>query len=122
MPAVADGFGSWALAGSAGQRTPTAETISGFSLGVRLCRSGSRHPGAIFKAEFGEAIRQAGLIEGASFLSKEDRQVAVGLAINWGMRLLLAYAVETPRRRRSSKRKDLTWLGGRVGPAIAERT
>lgn len=79
-------------------------------------------PAAIFKAEFGEAIRQAGLIEGASFLSKEDRQVAVGLAINWGMRLLLAYAVETPRRRRSSKRKDLTWLGGRVGPAIAERT
>ncbi len=51
----------------------------------------------LFKAEFVEAIRQAGLVEDTSFLSKEDRQVAIGLAVNWGMRLLLAYALETPR-------------------------
>jgi hypothetical protein len=78
-------------------------------------------PARLFKAEFDEAIRQAGLIDGTSFLSKGDRQVALGLAINWGMRLLLAYAVETPRPTKPSKRKDLTWLAERVSPAIAGR-
>lgn len=76
-------------------------------------------PATMFKAEFGEAIRQAGLIDGTSFLSREDRQVALGLAINWGMRLLLAYAVETPRDSSGSERKDLAWLSKRVSSAIA---
>jgi hypothetical protein len=76
-------------------------------------------PATMFKGEFGEAIRQAGLIDGTSFLSREDRQVALGLAINWGMRLLLAYAVETPRDSSGSERKDLAWLSKRVGSAIA---
>ena len=69
-------------------------------------------PATIFKAEFDEAVRQAGLIEGTSFLSKEDRQVAVGLAISWAMRLLLAYATEIefePRPDRSQS-KDLGWV------------
>jgi hypothetical protein len=74
-------------------------------------------PATIFKAEFDEAIRQAGLIDGATFLSKEDREVALGLAINWGIRLLLAYAAEIPGRTRPSERKDLTWLAELVGPA-----
>jgi hypothetical protein len=73
-------------------------------------------PATIFKAEFDEAIRQAGLIDGATFLSKEDREVALGLAVNWGMRLLLAYAAETPGRT-PSERKDLTWLAELVGSA-----
>jgi len=74
-------------------------------------------PATLFKAEFDEAIRQAGLIDGATFLSKEDRNVALGLAVNWGIRLLLAYAAETPARTQPSKRKDLSWLAERVGPA-----
>lgn len=73
----------------------------------------------LFKGEFDEAIRQSGLIDGASFLSREDRQVALGLAVNWGMRLLLAYAVETPRQALPSERHDLAWLAERVSPSLA---
>jgi len=76
-------------------------------------------PATLFKGEFDEAIRQAGLVDDASFLSKEDRQVAIGLSINWGMRLLLAYALETPRPDRPSERKDLTWLAQKLSsPAV----
>jgi len=76
-------------------------------------------PATLFKGEFDEAIRQSGLIDGTSFLSKEDRQVALGLAINWGMRLLLAYALETPRPSLPSDRQDLAWLAERVSPSGA---
>ena len=76
-------------------------------------------PATLFKGEFDEAIRQSGLIDGISFLGKEDRQVAVGLAINWAMRLLLAYAGETPRPTPPSDRQDLAWLAERVGPSLA---
>jgi hypothetical protein len=76
-------------------------------------------PATLFKGEFDEAIRQSGLIDGTSFLGKEDRQVAVGLAVNWAIRLLLAYAVETPRPAPPSDRQDLAWLAERVGPSIA---
>ncbi|MEO8657056.1 MAG: hypothetical protein ABI693_01220 [Bryobacteraceae bacterium] len=76
-------------------------------------------PATLFKAEFDEAIRQAGLIDGTSFLSKEDRQVALGLAINWGVRLLLAYAVETRPSSPLSERQDLAWLAELVGPSNA---
>jgi hypothetical protein len=68
------------------------------------------NPATLFKEEVGEAIRQAGLVDDSSFLSKNDRQVAIGLAINWGMRLLLAYALETRPPDRPSGVKDLTWL------------
>jgi hypothetical protein len=76
---------------------------------------------SLFKGEFDEAIRQAGLIDGASFLSKEDRQVALGLAINWGMRLLLAYAADVSRPAEDSGRKDLSWLAELVRVAHSDR-
>lgn len=77
-------------------------------------------PATVLKEEFDEAIRQAGLIEGTSFLSKEDRQVALGLAINWAMRLLLAYALEIPRLTPTPGRKDLAWLAERISPFVSE--
>ena len=43
-------------------------------------------PAVVFKREFDEAIHQSGLAGSASFLGKEDREDALGLAINWGMR------------------------------------
>jgi hypothetical protein len=76
-------------------------------------------PATLFKAEFDESVRQAGLVDDTSFLSKEDRQVATGLAINWGMRLLLAYALETPRPDQPSLKKDLAWLAERLSFAAA---
>lgn len=82
-------------------------------------------PETLFKVEFDEAIRQTGLIEGATFLTKEDRQVALGLAINWGMRLLLAYSAEMPpsiqASGQASGQKDLTWLAGRIRPVVTSR-
>jgi len=74
-------------------------------------------PAALFKGEFDEAIRQAGVVDDTTFLGKEDRQVAIGLAINWGIRLLLAYALETRRPDRRSEKKDLAWLAERLSSA-----
>lgn len=76
-------------------------------------------PAALFKAEFEEAVRQAGLLENNSFLGKDDRAVAIGLAINWGMRLLLAFAAEMPGRKPPTERQDLYWLAEQVAPRAA---
>src|ERR1022692_542994 len=44
-------------------------------------------PAVLFKQELGEAINQAALAGGVSYLNKGDRQIPLGLAINWEMRL-----------------------------------
>jgi hypothetical protein len=75
-------------------------------------------PATIFKLEFDEAINQAALLRDVSYLSKEDRQVALGLAINWGMRLLLAYASECSLAMNDSNRKDLAWVANLMRPLI----
>jgi hypothetical protein len=75
-------------------------------------------PAALFKQEFDEAINQAAVAGGVSYLNKEDRQVALGLAINWGMRLLLAYALECFRSTNRSDRRDLAWVANLVGPLL----
>lgn len=74
-------------------------------------------PAVVFKREFDEAIHQSGLVGGACYLGKEDRDVALGLAINWGMRLLIAYALECSRSK-DSDRKDLAWVGSVVMPLV----
>lgn len=74
-------------------------------------------PAVVFKREFDEAIHQSGLAASASYLGKEDREVALGLAINWGMRLLIAYALESSRSK-GSDRKDLAWVGSVVKPLL----
>ncbi len=73
-------------------------------------------PAVLFKQEFDEAISQASLAGGVSYLNKEDRQVALGLAINWGMRLLLAYALECSIS--SSNRQDLAWIASLMTPLL----
>jgi hypothetical protein len=75
-------------------------------------------PAVVFKRDFDEAIHQSGLAGSASYLGKEDREVALGLAINWGMRLLIAYALECSRSK-GSDRKDLAWVGSVVKPLLA---
>ena len=74
-------------------------------------------PAALFKQELDEAITQAGIAGGGSYLDKENRQVALGLAINWGMRLLLAYSLECSIS--SSNRKDLAWIASLMAPLLA---
>jgi hypothetical protein len=75
-------------------------------------------PAVLFKQEFDEAIKQAGVAGGVSYLDKEERQVALGLAINWGMRLLLAYALECSHSMNRSDRRDLAWVATLVGPLL----
>ena len=67
-------------------------------------------PAYRFKAELDAAIEQAGFIDRTSLLNKEDRKVAVGLGINWAMRLLLACAADHPNPVESPGHKDFSWL------------
>ena len=66
---------------------------------------------SIFKDHFTEALIQAGVTGHQSQLDETNRQLALALSINWGMRFLLAYSLETvsPARHDSSPR-DLGWL------------
>jgi len=76
-------------------------------------------PAYRFKAELDAAIEQAGFIDRTSLLNKEDRKVAVGLGINWAIRLLLACAADYPNPVESPGHKDFSWLATRVQAAIA---
>jgi hypothetical protein len=95
------------------QRIVTARAESA-NLGLEI---GS--PAVLFKQEFDEAINQAAVAGSVSYLSKEDRLVALGLAVNWGMRLLLAYALDCARSMNGSNRKDLAWIANLVEPVLA---
>jgi hypothetical protein len=75
-------------------------------------------PAALFKQEFDEAINQAAIAGGVSYLNRENRQVALGLAINWGMRLLLAYALQCRGSGTGTGLKDLGWVANIVGPIL----
>ena len=77
-------------------------------------------PAYRFKAELDAAIEQAGFIDRTSLLNKENRKVAVGLGINWAIRLLLACAADFPNPVESPGHKDFSWLATRVQLAIAE--
>jgi hypothetical protein len=68
-------------------------------------------PASILKELFGEALVNAGVTDCATLLVEENRQVSLGLALNWGLRLLIAYALEiSPTRSRVSQVHDLRWL------------
>jgi hypothetical protein len=75
-------------------------------------------PAALFKQEFDEAINQAAVAGGVSYLNKEDRQVALGLAINWAMRLLLAYALECSPLTNDPNRRDFAWVANLMGSLV----
>jgi hypothetical protein len=76
-------------------------------------------PAYRFKAELDAAIEQAGFIDRTSLLNREDRKVAVGLGINWAIRLLLACAADYPNPVESPGHKDFSWLATRVQAAMA---
>jgi hypothetical protein len=74
-------------------------------------------PAILFKREFDEAIRQSGLAGSVPYLDKENREVALGLTINWGMRFLIAYALECTSSN-GSGREDLAWVASIVRPFL----
>lgn len=50
---------------------------------------------AIFREHFVEALRQAGVARVPTILDATNRRVALGLAVNWGMRYLVAAAASS---------------------------
>jgi len=50
---------------------------------------------AIFRDHFVEALRQAGVARVPTILDATNRRTALGLAVNWGMRYLIAVAASS---------------------------
>jgi hypothetical protein len=73
-------------------------------------------PAERFKILLDDAIDAAGLGAQATALDAKNQRLALGLAVNWGLRTLLAYAAETGLRRPRGPRTqhDLTWIGALV--------
>ena len=69
-------------------------------------------PAERFKLLLDDAIDVAGLGVQMTTLDERNQKVALGLALNWGVRTLLAYAAEASRRRArgSRDRHDLAWI------------
>lgn len=89
------------------QRSLSLENELGISLGS---------PAERFKTLLDDAIDAAGLGVQTTVLDAKNQKVALGLAVNWGMRTLLAYAAETRLRgaRGPRRRHDLAWLSALV--------
>jgi hypothetical protein len=75
-------------------------------------------PALLFKQQFDQAVEQTGLGGRPSYLTKENRDIALALAVNWGIRLLLAYALEAVPAETRSNRKDLHWVATILRPLV----
>jgi hypothetical protein len=73
-------------------------------------------PAERFKTLLDDAIDAAGLGSRETSLDEKNRKLALGLAVNWGLRTLLAYAAETKLRSTRGLRRchDLAWIGSLV--------
>ncbi len=77
-------------------------------------------PAGVFKSLFDEALINAGVTDRPTILVEKNRRTALGLAINWGMRFLLAYAIELPaRRKRAPTPEGVWWIRSVVEPLRA---
>lgn len=65
----------------------------------------------VFKQLYDEALADAGVAGVATVLDEGNRRLALGLSINWGMRFLVAYALEChPNAKPARHKKDLAWI------------
>ena len=73
-------------------------------------------PAERFKMLLDDAIDAAGLGVKETVLDEKNRKLALGLAVNWGVRTLLAYAAESRVRgaRGARSRHDLGWINALV--------
>lgn len=75
---------------------------------------------SLFKDLFCEALVHAGVTDRPTILVEENRRASLGLALNWGLRFLLAYALEIrPARSHGRGTHDLRWVHSLIG---AQRT
>lgn len=71
---------------------------------------------SLFKDLFCEALVHAGVTDQRTILVEENRRASLGLALNWGLRFLLAYALEIkPAPPRNRKARDLQWVHSLIG-------
>ena len=66
-------------------------------------------PVRLFKEQVDEALINAGVAGVPTFLDAENRRIALGLAVNWGIRFLCAYALECDVPA-DPQRRDLGWI------------
>ena len=72
-------------------------------------------PASLFKDLFCEALINAGVTDRRTNLVEENRRASLGLALNWGLRFLIAYAMEIkPARGRDRTARDLRWVNSLV--------
>ena len=74
-------------------------------------------PASILKELFCEALVNAGVTDRPTLLTEKNRSASLGLAVNWGLRLIIAYALLLPPARLPrSQVRDLRWVRSLVGP------
>ena len=79
-------------------------------------------PASIFKDLFAEALIHAGVTDRPTVLVEENRRTSLGLAVNWGLRFLVAYALEIPATRsRARGPRDLRWVRSLIIDAPSAR-
>lgn len=71
-------------------------------------------PASIFKTFMDESLINAGLTSRPTLLDDHNREIALGLAVHWGMRFLLAYAIEVRIETPRPGRRDLAWIAAMV--------
>ena len=71
---------------------------------------------SLFKDLFCEALVHAGVTDRPTILVEENRRASLGLALNWGLRFLIAYALEIrPARSHGHGTRDLRWVHSLIG-------
>ncbi|MGH9892174.1 MAG: hypothetical protein ACREA0_09375 [bacterium] len=75
-------------------------------------------PARVLKEQVDEALLHAGVAGVPTFLDAEGRRIALGLAVNWGIRLLCAYALECEELPAHPARHDLAWIRELLRPLL----
>ncbi len=91
-------------------RTRRESTSVGLELGS---------PARLLKDQLDEALLHTGVAGVPSFVDAEGRSIALGLTINWGIRLLCAYALECDSTVAGApSRQDLGWIKDLLSPLL----
>ncbi|MEW6753234.1 MAG: hypothetical protein AB1505_19980 [Candidatus Latescibacterota bacterium] len=113
---VALGIGHWRAA--VGNVLRLRQQIAGVATSAAVALE-LGNPAAVFYHELQEALRQSGVTGVPSYLDDESRRIALGLALNWGMRFLLAYALACRLPPEPSGRKGLAWIAKTLSTTTA---
>ena len=114
------GLGHWATAvasvislSNQTRRASSELTMFGLDLGS---------PARLLKQQLDETLLHAGVAGVPTFVDSEGRRIALGLAINWGIRFLCAYALECEGLEPLPGRRDLAWIAELLRPIVASST